>query len=348
MALSRSFRFAVAFVLVAGGSGLATGSASAQQDRGPAGGQQTDEDENPTPAPLTLGSMALASDAAVAIEAMAVDVGVERVIYSYRVRNKGKTKLNLAASVAMPDLEVNNEGTTVYVLPSQTPQNVVDLKVESNGLPIATTPHVEAVALGIDRLADLKAANIPLIPFGEAVEKALGDAKPEELAKLESLGLVTPRDPAQPDTPVIADWSLHVVHGWMQPLEPEKATNIAVSFRPIKAVYTIDSTSLGGFDALKEQVCLTPELMNQVKGLLKTKGATADVADITLANDGPARWLDNPPASVAVRKPAPDSIVAFCGVDSSTTGQSVVRGRMPGGAEAAGLRVLIFTRHGAR
>ena len=304
-----------------------------------------DEEETPTPAPLTLGSMAIASDAALAVDSMAVQVAVDRVSYAYTFENKGQAKLDLAASVAFPDLEVNNEGTTIYLLPSWTAENVVGLAVTSGGKPVPTTAHVSAPALGIDRLAELKAAGIPLIPFGEEVEKALGGAKPETLAKLESLGLVTPRDPAQPDTPVIADWSLHVVHGWTQVLEPGAKTDVTVSFSPIKAIYTIDQATLPGFDALKEQVCLTPPIMAAAKALLAPKGATADVADITLANDGPARWLDNPAATVAVSKPTPDSIVAFCGMDATTKGADIVKGAMPGSSQAGGLRVLIITRN---
>ena len=113
------------------------------------------------------------------------------------------------------------------------------------------------------------------------------------IEQLESLGLVTPRDPSEPDTPIIADWSLHVVHAWTQPLESNVETNVVVGFMPIKAVYTIEAASLAGFDALKQQACLTPQIMNAAKALLSVKGSTADVADITLANDGPARWLDN-------------------------------------------------------
>ena len=42
--------------------------------------------------------------------------------------------------MAFPDLEVNNEGTTAYVLPTQTAENVVGLMVQSNGQPVQTTP----------------------------------------------------------------------------------------------------------------------------------------------------------------------------------------------------------------
>ena len=63
--------------------------------------------------------MAVASDPALAIEGMALDIAADRVTYTYRLHNKGTARLALAASVAMPDLEVNTEGATVYDLPTQ-------------------------------------------------------------------------------------------------------------------------------------------------------------------------------------------------------------------------------------
>ena len=263
--------------------------------------------------------------------------------YTYKLRDKGPTKLALAASVAMPDLEVNTEGTTVTVLPSRTAENPVDLVVTSDGTPVATTAYSQALALGIDRLAALKAEHLPLIPFGEETEKAIGALKPEALARLGALALVTPRDPAEPDTPTLADWTLRTVHGWTQTLAPGTTTEVKVSFAPIKAFYTIAAAGLPGFEALKSQVCLTPRIMAAAKALLKTSATTLDVIDITLANDGPARWLDNPPAGVAVTKPKPESVVAFCGMDAATSDEAVVKGTMPGSASAAGLRILIFS-----
>ena len=327
--------------------GVATGPLRAKPDAAPAAQSQDEEEDSPTPAPLTVGSMAVASDPALAVEGMALDIAIDRVTYTYRLHNKGAAKLALTASVAMPDLEVNTEGDTVYALPAQTPENPVDLVVKANDQLVATSPFIQAIALGIDRQAEIKAGGLPLIPFGAAMEKAIAASKPESLGKLESLGLVTPRDPAQPDTPVIADWSLRVIHGWMQALDPGTVTNVSVAFTPVKAVYRVGATSLVGFDALKEQVCLTPAVMTAARALLKGKDAQVQVVDITLANDGPARWLDNPAASVAVRKPQPNSVVTFCGLDQASFGKPVVTGKMPGSSEAAGLRVLIFSATGS-
>ena len=308
-------------------------------------GQTEEEEDAPTPAPLTVGTMVIASDVNLAVEAMAVDVAIDRVTYTYRFRNKGKDKLSLAATVALPDLEVNSEGNSTYILPSQTPDNPIGLTVKSGDQPVATTPFVQAIALGIDRQAEIKAAGFPMIPFGEATDKAIAAAKPDTLGKFEALGLVTPRDPAQPDTPVIADWSLHVVQGWMQPLDPG-ATNVVVSFAPIKATYRVDATNIAGFNVLKDQACLTPAEITAARALLKTKDALLQVDDIVLANDGPARWLDNPPATVAVRKPQPNAVVAFCGMDAASASKPVVTGKMAGSSDAAGLRVLVFAPAG--
>ena len=130
---------------------------------------------------------------------------------------------------------------------------------------------------------------------------------------------------------------------WTQPLDANEATNVAVSFAPVKAVYTVDATGLSGFQALKDQACLTPQILSAARAMLKAKGSVLDVTDLTLANDGPARWLDNPPASVAVTKPKPSSVIAFCGMNAATANQGVVKGTMPSSADAAGLRVLIFS-----
>ena len=301
------------------------------------------EEDVPTPAPLVVGAMAIASEADLAIERMAVAVDVDHVTYTYGLKNRGATALKLAASVALPDLEVNTEGTTIYDLPFRVAENPVGLAVTAAGAPVATTSATQALALGIDRFADLKAANLPLIPFDAEMQKALAAAPPETLARLVSLGLVTPRDPAEPDTPPLADWTLHTVHTWMQPLPANATTEVKVTFAPVKAVYGVLGAGLPGFDALKDQVCLTPQIMAAAQALLKSKTSMLEVDDIVLSNDSPARWLDNPRGTVAVTKPKPDSVVAFCGMTAATAGRPVVQGKLPGSADAPGLRVLIFS-----
>ena len=130
---------AVAWGALAAGPVQAAGVGAAPSN---AASATEEEEDAPTPAPLTLGSMAVASVSDLAVEAMAVDVAVDHVTYNYRLRNKGKTKLDLAASVAMPDLEVNTDGNTTYTLPAETAENPVNLVVKLNDAPVETTPEV--------------------------------------------------------------------------------------------------------------------------------------------------------------------------------------------------------------
>jgi len=216
--------------------------------------------------------MSIAADAALNVEKMAIDVGVESVAYKYELTNKGPKTLSLEASVTLPDLAISDDDNVYYLLPTLNAENIVGLQVASNGNPIPTKPVVQAFALGLDHAADLKAENIPLIPFSDDTSKALAAAKPGTLVKLESLGLIAPHDPGQNDATIEAAWSLHVVHGWTQTLEPSAATAVSVTFAPVKAVYTIDASSLSGLDALSDQVCVTPQVRAAASAMLKDKG----------------------------------------------------------------------------
>ena len=66
------------------------------------------------------------------------------------------------------------------------------------------------------------------------------------------------------------------------------------------------------------------------------------VTEIALVNEPPLRWFDSPTASVSVKKPGPDAIVAFCGMDAGAADQPVVRGAEFGGADPRDFRILII------
>jgi hypothetical protein len=311
----------------------------------PAFAAEDADDNGPTLTPLTVGALQIASDSQLAVEAAAVTIASDLITYEYRLANKGSVALDLSASVAMPDLETSADGAEIYALPAPSPDNPVNLTVKSNQKPVATTATIAAIALGLDRLAELKVEHIPLVPFGADTEKALAAAKPDTIAKLAALGLISPPVPAQPDSPVVADWRLQVTHSWTQHLDPSTTTSLTVSFAPIKATYVVDKETLAGFDALKDQICLTPKIAATLKGMLKTKTATLEATDIVVATDKPARWIDSPAMTIAVRKPQAASVVVFCGQDVATASQPIVKGTTADDSDAA-LRVIIFTPGG--
>jgi hypothetical protein len=168
---------------------------------------QTNPDE-PAPGTLVVGSLQLASDANLAVEGANVSVAVDNVAYTYQLRNNGQTGLNLFASIAMPVLAASPDGSETWALPSSNPENPVSLIVAADGAPIATKVDTRASALGVDRLGEIRAAHLPLVPFGPEIDKAVAALTPEAVDKLAALGILSPRDPKRPSATVVADWNL--------------------------------------------------------------------------------------------------------------------------------------------
>jgi hypothetical protein len=303
---------------------------------------QANSDE-PAPATLVVGSLQLASDPNLTVEGASVSVAVDDVTYTYQLRNNGQTGLNLFASIAMPVLAASPDGSETWALPSSNPENPAGLIVAVDGAPIATKVDARATALGVDRLGEIRAAHLPLVPFGPEIDKAVAALTPEAVGKLAALGILSPPDPKRPSAIVVADWSLEVVHSWQQRLEPGKTTRLTVSFKPVKAEYTLTKEGFEGLDALKDDVCLSRQALNTIKSRLKAKDGMLDFVDIALSNGAPVRWTESPDATVSVQKPTPETIVAFCGADPTTAGELHVSGTMPNAEKSDGLRVLMFS-----
>ena len=93
---------------------------------------------------------------------------------------------------------------------------------------------------------------------------------------------------------------------------------------------------------VKDEACLTPPLLGAAQDKLESPGAALTVTEIALVNEPPLHWFDSPVASVSVRKPGPDAIVAFCGMDGKTADQAVVRGAELGGSDPRDFRIMII------
>jgi hypothetical protein len=299
-------------------------------------------DGAPAPSTLAVGAMQIASDANLVVEGADVTVASDAIAYSYRLKNRGSADLDLTASVVLPELRAAGDDGETWTLPADDAENPVALVVTVNGAPVATTAEVGAYALGLDRLADVKAAQLPLIPFGAATEKALAGLAPEMADRLAALGVVSPRDPANPGAAVKADWLLDVTRAWRQSLPAGKTTTVGVTFSPVKAEYRLQKGDEDVIAEAKEDLCLSAATLGALLARLKSGGALQTTEfEVDLA--APARWLDNPALTIKVKKPRPDSIVSFCGMEEKSAGQPFVIGALPKDANEAKIGVAVFT-----
>ena len=318
-------------VVVAAAAALAQNKLAAPQDA-----------ETPSESSLTVGALQIGSSANLLIEGINISVASvasNGIVYSYYLKNGGATELAVAAAVSLPELAASADGSETWVLAANDPENPIGLTITAGGAPVTTKAEVRASALGIDRLAEIKAEHLPLIPFGPETDKALAVVSPDAAGRLAALGIVSPRDPKEPKEPLTADWTLDVVRSWRQVLPAGKTTPVIVKFIPVKSQYRMEKKDLDDLEDMTDDVCFKTQVLGALQSRLKSNGAWK-VIDMTVSVSAPSQWIDSPNPTLSVQKPKPDAIVAFCGIDEKTAGKPMVLGSAPDDTDE--IRILIF------
>ncbi len=281
----------------------------------------------PVESSLTVGALQVGSAPNLVIAGIDIHVEKDSVTYSYFLKNAGSAEIGFTAAVALPELQASGDRSETWTLASNDPENFVGLTITSAGAPVTTKAEVHAYSLGLDRLAEIKAEHLPLIPFGPEVDKMLAALSPDAAGRLAALGLISPREAGQ-KTPPVPDWSFSVVRTWREILPPGKTTPVVIKFTPVKGQYRMAKGDQQGLDNMKDDFCLKPETLRALHSRLQGNGAWK-VTEIALSDDAPARWIDSPRPTISVQKPKPDVIVAFCGMDDKSAGKPNVFGAAP-------------------
>ena len=319
---------ALAVIACAGGDALA---------------QATKGKGSPPPAPspayvaASVSGLRIASHQDLSAEAFDIVVSATRVTYTYRLGNTGTAELKLVASVLLPALEASSNEDETYRIATGNAENPIGLSITADGKTVNAKVIARAQALDIDRMNEIKAVNLPLVPFGPEIEKALTGLAPDALARLTQLGLVSPPD--DQNNPRIADWSLNVTYTWDQGLPPGKSTTVAMTFQPVSGSFELNKETAGALDDLKEDTCLTDQLIKTLKARVSKSPTPATELLISIVK--PTRWLENPAPTITVEKPKPDTIVALCGSDVKTS-PTRVTAKVADDETAEDLRVLLI------
>jgi Domain of unknown function (DUF4424) len=307
----------------------------------PAGTSIPQPPDAPTESSLVVGALQIGAAANLTVAGIDISVASDSVVYSYFLKNNGASELAVAATISLPELEANADGDETWILASKDPENPVGLTVTAGGAPVTTKAELHASALGIDRLAEIKAERLPLIPFGPELDRELAALSPDAAARLAALGLVSLRDPKEPNIPLTAAWSLDVTRSWRQVLPPGKTTPIVVKFTPVKAQYRLSKDDLDDLEDMKDDVCFKPQVLSTLQSRLKANGVWK-VTDISVSIEAPSSWIDSPQPTLSVQRPKSDAIVAFCGLDEKTAGKPTALGVALDDDDNDEIRIVIF------
>lgn len=289
---------------------LAQEPASAQTKGAPKAPPAAAPAEPPPPQPvfaaLEVPGLAMASNPNLEVEGIEITVSAERVTYSYRIRNKASADIRVAATFALPELTAPSAEGELHRLDAT--DNPIGLTLTADGTPIDAKVEMHAWVLGVDRVQDLRAANIPLVPSGPEAARAVMGLPADTLNRLINLGLVAPPTDGNPPSP---DWSLTIDYVWEQTFPAGKTTNLVASFRPIAGAYQVDKDNANDLDEIQDEVCLPAAALRALKTRLRTRG-TSSITDLVISTASPMRWLTRPATSLIIDKPTTDTTVAVC------------------------------------
>src|SRR5262249_38778422 len=268
----------------------------------------------PAYAAMAVPGLSIASHQDLTIEAIDIAVSLDSVTYSYRFGNTGTAPLTLAASVSLPSLKASESEHRTYRIAAGNPDNFIGLSIKADDKPVNAKAIAHAFALDVERTEEIKALNLPLVPFGPEIETALKGLSADALGRLTRLGLISPPD--EQNMPRTADWTLNVTYAWDQVLAPDKTTTISMTFKPVSGNFELNADTVGVLDDLKEDACMGEQIV-------KTLGAKASkspmpVTEISISIINPTRWVPTPSPTITVQKPKPDTVVALCATNVKT------------------------------
>jgi hypothetical protein len=143
---------------------------------------------NDTMAELKTGGLEFVQSGDVTMQEEHLSVSMQRINVDYVFRNNANRDIETVIAFPLPDIAGTPDMN--IAIPDWESDNFLDFKASQEGQPISVTLEQRAFALSLDVTAELKAAGIPLTPFGEKVEAALGKVDPATAKDWVSRGIV--------------------------------------------------------------------------------------------------------------------------------------------------------------
>jgi len=164
----------------------------------------------------------------------------------YELENVEKTDLTPYLYFPVPAIRTLHAGNhAAFAQPLN--NNPVRFDAKVNGTSIDFQTQQQALYLGLDISDKLKAAGLPLFPFGSELNKSIETLSPVTRRDLFDQGIVSHWGP---------HWALMTTHYWRQNFPAEKTQNIEISYKPVFGEF-IDS-----FLRMGEKIVLTLEEEN--------------------------------------------------------------------------------------
>ncbi len=230
---------------------------------------------NDSVAELVTGGLILSRSDAVTMKSEDLYISPEKVTVDYVFRNDTDKDVNAIVAFPMPDIE--GDPNEMPAIPNDQSDNFLGFEVTIDGVGVKPELEQKAFALGIDISADLKAQNVPLYPFGDAVNAALAKLPPAVVADWVDRGIIiedSADDGSGFKTSYAPFWQLRSTYWWRSTFPAGKDVRVSHRYKPSvggtsSVSFFYDGKFQGQYDAYKTKYCMDDAFEGAVRKAVK-------------------------------------------------------------------------------
>lgn len=277
---------------------------------------------NDSTAALGTSGLQLVRTEAIALLSEDLYVSADAVRVTYRFKNITSAPVTYVVAFPLPALDAIIPEAMNIVLPNAASPNFVDFTMSVDGKPLTPETYERVTALGVDRTADLRAANLPLNPIADGLYQTLQTLPVAERDRLNGLGLIYVDAYS-----IEAAWKLETTFWWEQTFLPGKEIVVEHAYRPVVGHFFFgdyvfdDSLGMG----MRDEYCMDAAFEKAARARLATIAGSSNpylqgrrISYILTTANNWSRPIGT--FRLTVDKGTPDALVSFCGTGVKKTG----------------------------
>lgn len=266
---------------------------------------------------LATGGLSFVQDPAIVIESQEILITRSEIKIDYVMRNTTSAERSILAVFPMPEIDVSAIGDQSVKFADPKGANFVAAVFSVDG--VAPTVEIEqrALALGLDITALLAAHQISPLPSDPALSGQL-----KRLPRVTKVDLLQRGVLRAEDERVEPNWTLKTTAHWRPSFPPRKSVTITLSYRPVSAASTFQSSHL---EAARSTHCLSA-----AADLAVTRKVAAQAGKVAF------NWTSFVPSPgsgllgaarlfrLRIEKPSIDTVVVTCRSDMRPLGPTTL------------------------
>ena len=289
---------------------------------------------NDTMAELKTGGLQFVQSGEVTMAEEHLSISPETITVDYVFRNSAERDITTLIAFPLPGIEGSPDMN--IAIPDWESDNFLDFKATQEGAPIDVNLEQRAFALSLDVTDELKAAGIPLTPFGDKSRAALDKLDPETTKDWVSRGIVLEEewdDGSGMKKHFTPYWSLKSSYWWKTTFPAKADVKVSHIYKTgmggtVGLSFLDDNSEPGGerWDEYKSKYCVDDDFKRAVQKAVdaapedqKYMALVENWISYVLTTGG--NWAGSiNKFKLTIDKGDPGNLVSFCGTNVKKTG----------------------------